>query len=220
MPEHGGLSLLRKSGLSARILPLLVGSALCLLPAIGRAAVLLNENFDELTPTLSATDVGLFHTLGGTNVDIVGGSTYGYLCVSPESGNCVDMGGSGGNPQGVLQSKTAITLHPGTTYLLSFDLIGSQRGVTASTTVTFGPYDQTFSLASGDVTSGIVSDAPITVASTTVAYLTFTSDTPGNVGDLLDDVLVTSATIPEPAPLALFGVALIGLGLARGRKHA
>lgn len=103
-----------------------------LLPAIGRAAVLLSENFDELTLALAVTDVGAFNAVDGTNVDIVGGGVFGYLCVSPESGNCVDMDGSNGNPQGILQSKTATTLDAGVTYLLSFDLIGSQRGSTAS----------------------------------------------------------------------------------------
>jgi hypothetical protein len=34
------------------------------------AAVLLSENFDELTPQLGATAVGALHTIDGTNVDI------------------------------------------------------------------------------------------------------------------------------------------------------
>jgi hypothetical protein len=181
------------------------------------AAVLLSENFDELTPMLSATSVGAFHTINGTNVDIVGPGLFGSLCASPESGNGVDMNGTGGNPQGQLQSNASFTLIPGTRYLLSFDLIGSQRGVTASTTVSFGPYDQTFTLASGDNSSGIVSNAVITVASTTVAFLTFASNTPGEEGNLLDNVSIsTSATaVPEPSDLTLLGSACAGLGFVR-----
>ena len=106
----------------------LILSALASTP--GQAAVLLSENFDELTPVLATTSAGAFHTINGTNVDIVGDGLFGSLCASPASGNCVDMDGSGGNSQGQLQSNTALTLTPGTTYFLSFDLIGSQRGNT------------------------------------------------------------------------------------------
>src|SRR5579864_2923631 len=169
--------------------------ALCVLPASIQAATLLSENFDALTATLDVTSVGAFSAIGGTNVDIVGpGDGFGALCATPESGNCVDMDGTGGNPQGILQSNTAFSLVPGTNYFLSFDLIGSGRGVTASTTVTFGPYSHTFNLTSGDVTSGIVSNALITVSSPTTANLTFTSNTPGNISDVLDNVLITSGT--------------------------
>lgn len=189
--------------------------ALACLPST--AATLLNENFDELTPTLSATSVGAFSTINGTNVDIVGGALFGSLCVSPESGNCVDMDGTGGNPQGVLQTNTPITLTPGVDYFLSFDLIGSQRGLTTSTTVTFGPYSQTFSLASGDDTSGIVTNQLVTVSSLTMANLTFTSNTPGDIGALLDNVLVTSgsvSTVPEPGTWRALSL-LAGAGLLR-----
>jgi hypothetical protein len=168
------------------------------------AAVLLSENFDELTPQLSATSVGNFHTIDGTNVDIVGGALFGSLCASPESGNCVDMDGSGGNPVGVLQSNSSITLNPSTTYRLSFDLIGSQRGPADSVTVTLGPYDETFVLASNDDSSGIVSNAAITVTSPTSSFLTFQSnDPPGsNEGELLDNIVITSQSTAVPEPVA------------------
>lgn len=186
---------------------------LVLAPLSGWAGtILLSENFNELTPQLGVTSAGAFQTINGTNVDIVGGSLFGYLCVSPESGSCIDLDGTGGNPQGVLQSTSAITLLPGQTYDLSFDLIGSQRGNTTSTTVSFGSYDQTFVLASGDDTSGIVTNAAITVSSPTTAFLTFTSNTPGQQGALLDDVTITGgATVPEPGTwtLLLLGILVL-----------
>ncbi len=175
-----------------------------LLSASAYAATVLSENFNELTPGPSATSVGAFSTLSGTNVDIVGsvnGSYFPTLCVAPESGNCIDMDGSGGNPQAILQSNATF---PAGTYYLSFNLIGSQRGNTTSTTVTFGPYSRTFVLASTDVSSGIVSNVPVTL--TAPSPLTFTSNTPGDMGALLDNVLITNsppATTPAPPTLWL-----------------
>jgi hypothetical protein len=159
------------------------------------------------------TSAGAFSTINSTNVDIVGPS-FG-LCNGPESGNCIDMNGTNGNPQGQLQSNMTFA---GGSYLLSFDLIGDQRGSTASVTVTFGSYDQIFTLASGDLAGGIVVNAPVTV--TTPTHLLFASDVPGNVGLLLDNVVVSTArtTIPEPASLLLMGSALLAGAMALRRR--
>jgi hypothetical protein len=176
----------------------------------------INENFDELTPTLNATNLGAFTVTAGS-VDVVGGALFGSLCAAPTSGNCVDLNGTTGQLGQI--SSANLTLTPGT-YVLSFDLIGSQRGVTTTTLVTLGSlYNQAFVLGSSDVTSGIVNDT-FTVGSTTVVPLVFKSTASGNPnqGALLDNVQLT--TVPEPGTLSLLAIGLAGLFLGRKRAIA
>jgi hypothetical protein len=208
----------------------LVAIALCFTGVRLHASTILYEDFHELTQSLEVTSVGAFHTINGTNVDIVGGGNFGYLCVAPESGNCVDLGGSGGNPYGQLQSGP-IVLYVGTSYL-SFDLVGNQRPeyeLDTTTDVTLGPiggpyiYSNSFTLTSSDDTSGIVTDSPITLTSPETVYLNFTYldtlGTNGNVGALLDNVEITGPT-PEPSSLLLLGsgFAALAAGLWKSRK--
>jgi hypothetical protein len=159
--------------------------------------VLLHEGFDELTPQFSQVSLGAFHTVNGTNVDVYTPPGYGDPCNGPESGHCIDMNGTAtngpnGNPVGQLQS---VMLFPAGEYLLSFDLVGSQRTVTASTTVTMGNYTHTFTLAPQDLTSGTVMNLAVTV--TTASYLTFYGDpNNGTIGNFLDNVVVRTAGSP------------------------
>ena len=204
-----------------RLCLILAASAIGLSPAIAAASPILFEHFDELSVQESATSAGAFHTIDGTNVDIVGpGNGFGYLCTAPASGNCIDLDGSNGNSQGILQSGS-IALDPGMTYDLTFDLLGSQRGNETSTTVDFGSYSQTFLLNSS---GGGLDNVSFTVNSATTTNLTFTSNTPGNVGAILDNVAITAtpntvSPVPEPSSIVFTGTALLlAAGLIKGRR--
>jgi hypothetical protein len=202
-----------------RIYLLVVAVILCAIAVFLHApATVFSENFESVKPGLTLVDAGAFHTLNGTNVDVLGTGLDANLCSTPESGNCVDLGGTGGNPQGMLQTVNPFELRPGVTYKLSFQLIGSQRGNSTSTTVTFGPYQQTFALNSGDNKSGIVHNAPVTVSEHQDANLTFTNNTRTEEGALLDNVKVTSVSDALTAwtiPLLLAAVGCIALFFLR-----
>jgi hypothetical protein len=195
--------------------------ALLLMTGVLHADPIFSENFDEATVGLGVTTAGAFSAINGTNVDVVGGSTFGYLCSGPESGNCVDLGGSAGkNPSGELQLTTSLNLAPGT-YNLSFDLIGSQRGTTTMTTVVFGGAAQTFVLASDDDTSGIVTDWLLTVTGGETQLEFIDNSAPDNIGALLDNVSISAAStspVPEPESMALMATGLLGFaGIIRRR---
>lgn len=190
--------------------------AFLLMTGVLHADTVFSENFDEVTPALGVSTAGAFSAIDGTNVDVVGGALFGSLCHAPESGNCVDMGGSGGkNPSGNIELTSALSLAPGT-YYLSFDLIGSQRDTTTMTTVNFGPYSQSFTLGPDDFTSGIVTNQAVVWTGGTI-QLQFVDNSPAdNVGSLLDNITITTAPVPEPESLVLLATGLIGgAGLLR-----
>jgi hypothetical protein len=182
---------------------------------IANATVIFSDNFDTnagqssvSSGLIDASTTGSFTVTAG-NIDVVGPNYFPNLCVTPESGSCVDLDGSA---PGQITS-TSIALAAGN-YTLAFEINGSQRGGNASATVSFGSvFNQIYNTASGD-TYAVLSN--FTVNSPTSAQLVFTSSDPGGSqqGALVDNVIVTYtgalSTVPEPGSFLLLLAGISG----------
>ncbi len=172
--------------------------SLTVLTGVSQASIIFSETFDTVPTSLNTTGtIGNFTVTSG-NVDIVGTFptyNYGSLCVAPESVNCVDLDG---NTNATITSSS-ISLAAGS-YILSFDLNGSQRGPSSSTTVTLASFSQTYNLASSSTGAYSV---PINVSTPGSYTIVFASNDPGgsDMGALLDNVVLSS--VPEPASVLL-----------------
>lgn len=185
-----------------------------------QAAVVFSDNFDSYAQQLSVTNAVLAST-GWTNgnsgtVDIIAYPNPWGLPAS-SSGQYVDLGGS----NDILGRLQTIQSFAAGNYVLSFSLAGTQRIPDNTTTVKLGNWSQNIFLpANGSFqtyTFGV---------STTGGVLSFedTAQSPntgynglGNVGNLLDNVVLSTAAVPEPSTWALMiaGFAVVGLGLRR-----
>jgi hypothetical protein len=181
------------------------------------SALILMDNFNADTPGLNWAGDGVFVPAVGA-VDLVGGGTYGNLVVAPASGNAVDLNGSIGT-QGTLGSvQTAL---PAGTYNLTFllagpapDGVGDPRsGKTSTTTISLGSWSTILS----PTTNEAYTPESFTFT-TTGGRLLFaeSNSTNSNVGDLLDNVVLSS--VPEPSTWAMMLLGFLGLGFAGYRK--
>lgn len=159
----------------------------------------LNDNFE------SESGSGLNYA-SFNNWTVTDGSV-DLLDFSLGQGLNVDLDGSS-NKSGLFSTTEAFA--PGT-YLLSFDLAGSQRGDDNTVLVNFGSYSNSILKHSAD---GFQTETAI-VTLTSSAHLSFENPGDDNVGALLDNVKVQA--VPEPTSMAALGLGALAL-LKRRRK--
>ncbi|WP_339864089.1 PEP-CTERM sorting domain-containing protein [Paremcibacter congregatus] len=99
------------------------------------------------------------------------------------------------------------------------DIIGNSTGTPYDAFVTYGDGStENFDLGTGAKFFGLTSDLLIK----TVHFGLENAGTTNNGNFTVDNVTIgnlRSTTVPEPAPLALLGFGLLGLGLARKRRN-
>ena len=182
----------------------------------GHATLLFEDSFDSEnggTGALNYTGFANWQVSDGT-VDLIGN---GYYDFQPGNGLYVDMDGSTGNA-GKLTS-TSLSLSAGS-YLLSFDLAGNHRnGSPELVTVEVamgGLFSQVYFLTVSEPFTTITES--FTVSSGQMASLSFEGAGGDNIGMLLDNIRLETASVPEPSTLLLLGMGVLGIAGYGRRK--
>jgi hypothetical protein len=190
------------------------------------AGIIYQDNFDSYATTSSTLNFTGFNApivVSSGSVDLVRSGNFGIPCVGG-TGGCVDLDGSSG------QSGTltwTFNLTPGI-YEFRFALSGSQRG-TVDDTLTLELFASDPARIDGGFSDTLPGIRPeFGFAGLLIGWEVFGNTTVtvrlgtignDNIGPVLDDVLLRSVDVPEPAALALFGMGISGLAFARRRKR-
>ena len=183
------------------------------LPLSSQAITVFSDNFDTDALGLNKTTFNGGWTVTSGTVDLIGqGGVFDFL---PGNGRYVDLDGST-SFSGSFDNQVPFSAL--TTYTLSFDLAGSQRGDTNVVDVIFGTASQSYTMASSDpFTTYMLSFATSGAANYQIFFKNNGGD---NIGALLDNVKVSTGVseVPVPAALPLMASALGIFGLSRRRK--
>lgn len=190
------------------------------------ATIIFQDNFDADSATSILNFNGFANwTVDNGTVDYIRNGGFGISCVGG-AGGCVDLDGSTGNG-GRMLSNTTFNFLANETYRITLDVSGNQRGGAADL-FTFGLTGFITSLppaiAFGDpfvsmTLGGFSQSGPYT------GQLFVETTSADNIGVIIDNVLLECLTcgpseVPEPGPLALLGLGLVGLGyIRRQRQH-
>ncbi len=169
------------------------------------------------TTTLAVTTAGNF-TATTANVDLISsGGNYGNLCPVGKTA-CVDLDGTGSGNEAATITSGNISLTPGV-YTLTFQLDGTGRGVAGSTTVSLGSfYNKTITDSPAGTISPDTFSVTFTVTTATSAPIVFTSNTAGQIGDILSSVTLATVTSPEPSTAFLMSLPLLAFGALAYRR--
>jgi hypothetical protein len=221
----------------SRVLSAVASLGLALAAAqTSHAAVLLSDNFDNdsVGSVLNfGVESGAFinWTVDSGTVDYIRSGFGGVICVG-STGGCVDSDGST-NDAGRLVSRATFDIPAGTPFTISLDVSGNQRraetdqldvGLVDATTLTPISALTASCLRLGIDGNANYSDCSLAGAapggSFKVFILGFGIDNIGAVFDnfVLDAQIDVDTQIPAPGSLALLGIGLAGLALARRRE--
>jgi Protein of unknown function (DUF642) len=178
------------------------------------ASTLYSDNFNASAQSLNSTPTG-WAVSNGT-VDTIG---TGFFDFYPGNGNYIDMDGSTGDA-GRIDTLATFNLIAGQTYSIKFDLGKNNTGAETLQVGLGSSLLQTIVLAAGAVPSLLQQVVTfVALANETGATLHFEALGNDNQGPVIDNVSLSSASVPVPAALPLMGAGLGLMGFLRRRKH-